>query len=190
MAAIVTSDIFTTSLGITSAEGIRTAFIENDLALTWLAEFLTNDEMVASACVIDACTLTQREYEMGQEWFLSWLRDATIHSVLDIQRSRIAQLSPAYDRGGCIHGHHGPLSQDMIEFVASESGAIRHQLDVLCRFVLILCGVEQRPSGEAALLLGISTHAVEVAYCTALEWLEIVRCQAILESSDFVAGCN
>jgi hypothetical protein len=49
------------------------------------------------------------------------------------------------------------------QFGARESDAIRHKLDVLCRFVLILCGVEQRPPCEAALLLGISKHAVDVA---------------------------
>ena len=78
----------------------------------------------------------------------------------------------------------------MLEFVASESDAIRHQLDVLCRFVLILCGVEQRPLSEAALLLGISTHAVEVAYCAALEWLEVIRCQAILVAGSCVGAVS
>jgi hypothetical protein len=190
MAAITTTEIVTTSLGIASAEEIRTAFIENNQALTWLAEFLTGDEMIASACLIDACTLMEREYEIGQEWFWISLRDATIHSALDIQRSRIAQLSPVYDHGSCAHQHHAPLSQDMIGFVASESEAFRHKLDVLCRFVLIFCGVEQRPPGEAALLLGISKHAVDVAYCAALESLEIIRCQAILEAGGWVGMAN
>jgi hypothetical protein len=189
MAATVTNGIITTNLGMASAEEIRTAFIENNQALTWLAEFLTGDEMIASACVIDACTLTEREYEIGQEWCWLLPRDATIHSALDIQRMRIAQLAPVYDRGACVHGHT-PLSQDMIGFVASESEAVRHQLDVLCRFVLILCGVEQRPSGEAALLLGISKHAVEVAYCVALESLEVIRCYAILRSDGYVVMVN
>lgn len=185
MAATVTNGIITTSSAITSAEEIRIAFIENDRALKWLAEFLTGDEMIASACVIDACTLTQCEYEIGEEWFWSWFRSATIHSALEMQRSRIVQLSSVYDRGGCMHGHHAPLSQDMIGFVASESESIRHQLDVFCRFVVILCGVEQRPPGEAALLLGTSKHAVEVAYCASLELLEVIWCEAILE----LGGC-
>ena len=190
MAAITTTETVTTSSRITRAEEIRTAFIENNQALTWLAEFLTGDEMIASACVIDACNLTQCEYEIGQEWFCAWPRNATIHSALDIQRSRISQLSPVYDRGGCVHKHHAPLSQDMIGFVASESDAIRHGLDVLCRFVLILCGVERRPPCEAALLLGISKHAVDVAYCAALDSLEVIWCQAILESGGCIGMAN
>jgi hypothetical protein len=190
MAATITTGIVTTSSRIASAEEIRTAFIENNQALTWLAEFLTGDEMIASACLIDACTLAECEYEIGQEWFWISVRDATIHSALDIQRSRIAQLSRVYDYGSCTHQHHAPLSQYMIGFVASESDAIRHKLDGLCRFVLILCGVEQRPPEEAALLLGISKHAVDVAYCAALESLEIIRCQAILEAGGCVGMVN
>jgi hypothetical protein len=190
MAATVITGTFTPSSGMVSAEEIRTAFIENQQALTWLAEFLTDNEMIASACVIDACALTEREYEIGKEWFWALPRYATIHSALDIQRVRIAQLAPVYERGGCVHKHHAPLSQDMIGFVACESDSIRHQLDVLCRFVLILCGIEERSSGEAALLLGISKHAVEAAYCAALQSLEVIRCQAILEAGGYAGTAN
>ena len=190
MAATVTNGIITTSSAIASAEEIRTAFVENNQALTWLAEFLTGDEMIASACVIDACNLTQLEYAIGQEWFWTWPRNATIHSALDIQRSRIAQLSPVYERGDCINEHQAPLSQDLIGLVASESEAIQRQLDVFCRFVLMLCGVEQCQAGEAALLLGTSKHAVEVAYCVALERLEVIQCQTILESGGCVGAVN
>jgi hypothetical protein len=143
--------------------------IENNQALKWLAEFLTGDEMIASACVIDACNLTERAYEIGQERFWTCPCNANIHSALDIERSRIAQLFPVYDSGFCIH-EHAPASQDMIGFAASDSDAIRHNLDVLCRFVLILCGVEQRPPCEAALLLRISKHAVDVACCATLDF--------------------
>ncbi len=187
MAAIAT---FTPSSGLASAEEIRMAFIENKQALTWLAEFLTDDETIASACVIDALSLTERAFEIGKEWLWTWPRYATIHSALDIQRIRIAQLSPVYNRGDCIPAHHGALSQDMVGFVASESSTVRRQLDVLCRFVLILCGVEQRSSGEAALLLGISEQAVAVAYCAALESLEVIRCQSMLESGYCAALLN
>lgn len=151
MAAMIIMSGTTSGSGIAGVEEIRTAFIENNQALTWLAEFLTGDEMIASACVIDACNLTER---------------------------------------GCIHEHQAPLPQDMIGFVASESDVIRHKLDVLCRFALILCGVERRPPGEAALMMGISQHAVEVAYCAAIDSLEIIRCQAILEAGGYVVMAN
>lgn len=90
----------------------------------------------------------------------------------------------------CIHGHHAPLSQDMVGFVGSEFLAVRHQLDVLCRFVLILCGVEQRSSDGAALLLGISKRAVTAAYCAALDSLEVIWCHAILVSGSCIDIAN
>ena len=190
MAAITTTETVTTSLSIASAEEIRTAFIDNKQVLTWLAEFLTDDEMIASACVIDAFNLMEKEYEIGQESFGTWPRNATIHSALDIQRSRISQLSPVYESGGCIHEHHAPMSQDMMGFLVSESDVIRHKLDVLCRFVLILCGVEERSPCEASRLLGMSKHAVDVAYCGALNSLEVIWCQAVLESSGCMGMTN
>lgn len=47
MAAIITSGTITTSSAVARAEEIRTAFIENKQALTWLAEFLIGDEIIA-----------------------------------------------------------------------------------------------------------------------------------------------
>jgi hypothetical protein len=38
--------------------------------------------------------------------------------------------------------------------------------------------------------LGISKHAVEIAYCAALEELEVMRCQAILESGRCAGRAN
>jgi DNA-directed RNA polymerase specialized sigma24 family protein len=72
--------------------------------------------------------------------------------------------------------------------VVRESDVIRLRLDSLCRFVLVLCGFEQRSTGEAALLLGISKHAVEAAYGSALESLEVIYCQAVLASCGCVAA--
>ena len=97
MAAIITSGAITTSSRIAGAKEILTAFIENNQALTWLAEFPTGDEMIASACVIDACNLAEREYEFGQEWFWTCLltrRSTPSSGSLD------CRLSPAYDHGG------------------------------------------------------------------------------------------
>jgi len=39
-------------------------------------------------------------------------------------------------------------------------------------------------------LLGISKHAVDVAYCAALDSLEVIWCQAILESGGCIGMTN
>ena len=184
MAAITTSERNATSSGIATAEEIRSAFAEHKQELTWLAEFLTNDELMASACLADAGNLSKssnKEDEVCQEWARSWPREATIRSAVDFKRMRIAELSCAYEGEACGQQHF-PLALDTIELVVRESEFLRLRLDSLCRFALILCGFEQHSAVEAARLLGISKRAVEGAYGTALESLEVIQCQAVLES--------
>jgi len=190
MAAITTSGSIANSPGIPSGEAIRTPFTEHDQELTWLADFLTGDETVASACVIDASTLREGENGKSQEWLWPWPREATIRSALDVQRVRIAQLSSAYDRCDCVYGEHASLPLEMLEFLVRESDVIRVRLDTICRFVLVFCGIENRRSREVALLLGISEHAVEAAYCAAFQFIDAIRCQAIVESYGYPAAYN
>ena len=192
MAATTTSGTTATSSGIPDAEEIRAAFTEHRRELAWLAEFLTDDELMASVCVADARNLTDtHEDEICQECVRRWPREATIVSALDLKRTRIAELSSVYESyeyGAFVGRQHPPLSLDIFELVVSESDLVRRRLDSLCRFVLILCGVEQRSTGDAALLLGISKHAVEAAYSSALESLEVIYCQVFLESYGCVAA--
>lgn len=190
MAALATTATSANSSGIATVEEIRAAFTEHRQELTWLAEFLTGDEMVASACVIDARVLTERAERVFQEWLWTWPWGATIRSAIDVQQARIAQLASACDLRGCFHGQHGPLPPEMVEFVVREAELVRLRLDALCRFSLILCGVEQRSAHEAALLLGVSKRAVEGAYCAALESLEIIHCLVTLESAGGAAVPN
>ncbi len=167
MAVITTNENITTSSAIGTAEEVRGAFSEHTRELTWLAEFLTDDELMASACVADARDLSRknnREDEICQECVRSWPREATIRSALDVKQSRIAELSPAYESADCTPQRHPPLSLDRIELVVRESEVIRCQLDSLCRFVLILCGIEHHSVRDVARLLGISKHAVQAAY--------------------------
>lgn len=186
MAAITTSETIATSSAIADAEEIRAAFTEHRRELTWLAEFLTNDELMASACVADARDLPDNnEDEICQDCIGRWHREATILCALDLKRTRIAELSSVYESyeyGAFVGQQHPPLSLDIFELVVGESDLVRLRLDSLCRFVLILCGVEQRSTGDAALLLGISKHAVEAAYSSALDSLEVIYCQVFLES--------
>lgn len=185
----INTDIAATS-GIATAEEIRAAFSEHKQELTWLAEFLTGDELMASACVTDARDLTEsnNEDEICQERLQLWAREATVRSAVDFKRMRIAELSSTYEHGDFIGHHHLPLSPDRIELVVRESDTIRSRLDSLCRFVIILCGFERRSFGEAAQVLGISKCAVEAAYSSALDILEVIYCQAVVESYGLAAA--
>jgi hypothetical protein len=178
----LTNDANWAAGGKANVEQIRTAFSEHEQELTWLAEYLTGDVVMARACVIDARKRTEYEYEIGDEWFCSWPRDATILSAVELQRTRIAQLAAIYDQCGCIHGRQGHLSPETVEFVAGPTGLAGLRFDTLCRFVFVLCCLDERSADEAALFLGISKHTVEGAYCKVLEALELMCCQAICGS--------
>lgn len=178
----LTSDANLAAGGKANLEQIHTAFSEHEQELTWLAEYLTGDVVMASACVIDARKRTEYDYEIGHEWFSSWPRDATILSAVELQRTRIAQLAAVYDHRGCIHRMHGHLSPETVAFVAGPTGLAGFQFDTLCRFVFVLCCLAERPVAEAALFLGITIHTVEGAYCKVLESLELICCQAICGS--------
>lgn len=190
MAAITINGSFAKSSAIANADEIGAAFAEHKQELTWLAEFLTNDELMASACVADAGDLSEsnKEDEICQECVRTWPREATIRSALDLKRTRIAELSLAYECEDQIGRQHDPLSSDIIEVVVSESDVIRRRLDSLCRFVLVLCGIERHSVRDVACLLGISKHAVEAAYSRALGFLEVMYCQEVLESYEFPAA--
>lgn len=189
--ATIMSDAFREACpAMASAAEIRTAFTQHKQELTWLAEFLTGNEIMASACVIDARTRTENRNAVSEEWFWTWPRETTIRSALDLERVRIDQLASVYERRDRIYCQHASMSTGMAELLVIEFEAVQLRLDVLCRFVLMLCGVEERSVTETAQLLGISKRAVEGAYCAALDALEVIYSQAILESYGWTGTLN
>jgi len=158
--------------------------------LEWLANFLTGDEKVAAACVVDACALAESENPGFQAWLLEWARLATIRSAVQIQQRRIAQLSSAYMQRRCIHRGHAALSSDWTEILVEETKVLIAKLDVLCRCALVICGLEKRSAHEAALLLGVDPISVEGAYCAAIKFLDVIGCEQLQQHNDFAAVCN
>ena len=171
-------------------ENIGEIFSRHREELQWLADFLTGDEMVAEACVVDARALAESENPGFQEWMLEWARLATIRSAVQVQQKRIAQLSSAYLRRRCIHGGHAALSSDSVELLVEESCVLMARMDVLCRCALVICGLEKRSAHEAALLLGADRTSVEGAYCAAVKFLEVIGCEQFQRQNDFAAVCN
>ncbi len=172
------------------AEDIRGAFVSHREELKWLAGFLTANDQVADACVIDASAIPATPARISRRGLAGWTRFATISSAIEIQRLRIAQLAPSYERRHSAHRDERPLPPEGIELLVVESDLVQSRLDGLCRFVLILCGVERCSSQEAALLLGISRVAAQTAYCVARECLEIMHCQTLVESCGGYAAYN
>ena len=170
------------------SEYVGTVFGQNREELEWLANFLTGDEKIAEACVVDACAQAELENPGLQEWPCKWASMSTIRSAAQIQQQRIAQLSSAYSR--CIHGGHTFLSSDWCDVLLEESSAVCARLDIFCRFALVICGLEKRSANEAALLLGVDPASVEGAYCAAIKSLEVISCEQFQRQNGFAAVWN
>jgi DNA-directed RNA polymerase specialized sigma24 family protein len=145
--------------------------------LQWLAGFVTANETVAEACVIDACGLTESQLQRSDDVMMEWQRHATIRAAIEIQRVRISQISSTYETRRCRHRSHARLSQDAVDLVIDEGSRLVTALDVLCRCALVLCGIEKFSLRETAALLGVNKKVARAAYCTALDYLDVLRCE-------------
>ena len=174
----------------TADEAIRGSFVEHQEELRWLAMFLTGNEEVAEACIVDAFEFSQKLFELMPDRMPVSPAFAAMDSALEIQRARLADLSRLYEGRLCLHTNHEQLPRESLEFIVMESDVIRSRLDTLCRFVLIICGVEKFTWDETARWLGISALAVEAAYCAAIEALEVVDCEAQIDCNTGPAAWN
>src|SRR5208337_1261254 len=106
------------------SEYVGTVFSQNREELEWLANFLTGDQKIAEACVVDACAQAELESPGLQEWPSTWASMSTIRSAAQIQQQRIAQLSSAYMQSGFIDGGHTVLSSDCCDVLLEESSVV------------------------------------------------------------------
>ena len=171
-------------------EYVGTLFSQNREELEWLANFLTGDEKIAEACVVDACALAESVSSGVQDWLVKWACLTMIQSAVQMQQRRITQLAAAYKQRGCTHGEHSALSSDWRDVLVEESSVLIARLDVLSRCVLVICGLQKRSTEQAAVLLGIDRIVVEGAYCAAIESLEVIGCEQFQRQNDFAAVWN
>ncbi len=163
---------------VTTAEVIRGKFVEHQQELQWLASLLTGDEVVAEACVVDACGIAQKLSSVIGGGLAISPTFATIYSAIQVQKRRIAELSAIYESEAFLCGAQDQLPHECLELIVTNCDLVRRRLDVICRFALVMCGLEACPIAEVARWLGISESAVKSAYGAALESLEVIDCEA------------
>ncbi len=152
-----------------TTDDITRAVTQSRAELDWLAFFLTADGMMAEACIVDACALATRQTYLAQEWLGDWLKRATVRSAIEMQQRRLTALSHAYEKRPCLHYSHEPLAPHVSEVLKQVSAFAKHRMDVLCRFAIVLRGVQGHDASEAASMLNISRRSLDAAYCAALE---------------------
>jgi hypothetical protein len=156
-----------------TTDDIRKIFGDYHKVLRWLAIFLIDDEKLADAYIVDACTIAETQTPDFHEWLVHWAARATVGWALQGQRARISELTPKYEHREPVHLTHLPLSPEHFVSLIKNSEDIRTRLDVLCRFVLVLRGIGKDSYDEVATQLGIGRSAVERAYCVAYDAIEL-----------------
>lgn len=160
----------------TTPQMIRGMFVQRQAELTQLATFLTGDTEVAQACVVDACSSMEHSYAFAGDMQPVSPTAAVIQSAADMLRSRIAQLSFAYENQACGDAEREPTACPVLELMLLESAGVRLGVDTVGRFVLAIRDTGKGSSEEAAAMLGMSRWAVEAAYSAAVDALEAVEC--------------
>ena len=150
---------------------IRKGFTAHRKELQRLALFLTGDESLADACLTAARAFAATYKNVFLHWVLHWVRRATIVSAIRLQPLRIKQLAEMYTARPCLHGAHPLLTSEEIELLKARYRNCALQLDLLCRFALVMYGIEKYSPAQAALLLGVSKEAFDAAYCATLQLL-------------------
>jgi DNA-directed RNA polymerase specialized sigma24 family protein len=176
--------------GFASYEEVRKVFREFRGELEWLAYFITGDQDVAAACVVDARGFSESHNPVFEEWLLHWARYATIRSTIDTVRSRIQQLSRRYAQPACVHGTHEPLSADLLGLFVEESDILVSRLNVISRAALVICGIEKHSIRDAALLLGVNSACVRAAYCAGLQLLDVLQREQFRQDNQYAPACN
>ncbi len=167
-------------------DDIRKVFGDYHNLLRWLTGFLIGDEKLAGGCIVDACTIAETQTPDFHEWLVYWGARATIGYALQIQQANIAELAPKYESSEPAHLKHPALSPEYFLLLIKNAENIHARLDVLCRFVLVLCGIANDSYDKVAAQLGVSRSAVEAAYCVAFDALELAS-DGVLCSADVPA---
>ena len=170
-----------------TADDIRRTFGDYHNLLRWLAVFLTGDEKLADACIVDACTIAEAQTPDFHEWLIHWAARATVGCVLHRQHADIVELATKYEKSEPDHRRHPALSPEYFLSLVKNSEDIHARLDVLCRFVLVLRGIANDSYDKVAAQLGISRSAVEGAYCVGFDALELAS-EGVLCSADVQVG--
>ncbi len=172
-----------------TAEEIRRVFREHLEEVEWLALFLTGNEELATVCMVDACAVAAAPNDVFVQLFGCWIRGYTIRSAIEMQQVRIAELASFYERRPCDHREHAPLASEDLDLLYERPDKAAVRIDVLCRLALVLRGIEGYSPVESARILGVSPTVVEAAYCAALQALEVVTCEVLVESETAAQRC-
>lgn len=147
-----------------SPDDVRRLFGDYRNVLTWLSMFLTRDKVLAEHSVVDACTIAEQQGELFHDWLIYWGARATVRIAYQQVHEEVTKLASEYALMAVQVEDQKPLSAEMLRVLVENSEVIASNLDVFCRFVLVLRGIAQDGFEDVARHLGSTVPATELAY--------------------------
>lgn len=155
-------------------EDLQRSVSEHREQLHWLALFLTGDESLAAACLSHAALLAITQQQVFVDWIEHRVRRAVIVTAAKLQQTRILQLASDGRLHHCSHLHHPLLTGPELKLLQQLPHENAFRIDVLCRFALVMCGIEGYSAHKAALMLEVKRSAIDAAYCSGIESLSLL----------------
>jgi DNA-directed RNA polymerase specialized sigma24 family protein len=157
--------------GLASSHEIQSAFAEQREHLYWIALLITGDDTLADLAVVNASALSANYRSVFRDWLNGWAKYATVRAAIGEVHGLISASAPCLADSSSEHPDGAVLSDDQVASLRRvDPRDIIAALDPLARSALVLRGIQRASIADCALLLGIPSRVVTIAYGHALRW--------------------
>jgi DNA-directed RNA polymerase specialized sigma24 family protein len=157
--------------GLASSDEIRSAFAEQRDHLYWIALLITGDETLADLAVVNASALSANYSSVFRDWLNGWATYATVRAAIREVHGLISASARYLEDSSTEGSDDDVLSDDQVASLRQvDPQDIIAALDPLARSALVLRGIQHASIADSALLVGVPSRVVAVAYGQALRW--------------------
>jgi hypothetical protein len=157
--------------GLASTHEIQSAFDEQRECLYWIALLITGDEILADLAVVNASALSANHSSVFCDWLNGWATYATVRAAIREVHGLISASARYLENSSSEHPNGAVLSDEQIASLRLvDPRDIIIELDPLARSALVLRGIQHASIADSALLLGVPSRVVAIAYGQALLW--------------------
>jgi DNA-directed RNA polymerase specialized sigma24 family protein len=157
--------------GLATTDEIRSPFAEQRHDLYWIALLITGDDTQADLAVVNASALSANYSSVFRDWLNGWATYATVRAAIREVHGLISASAHYLEHSSSSHPDGAVLSDDQVASLRQiDPQEIIVALDPLARSALVLRGIQHASIADSALLLGVPSRVVAVAYGQALRW--------------------
>jgi DNA-directed RNA polymerase specialized sigma24 family protein len=157
--------------GLATTDEIRSAFAEQRDHLYRIALLITGDDTLADLAVVNASALSANYSSVFRDWLNGWATYATVRAAIREVHGLISASARHLENSSSDHPDDAVLSDEQVASLRQvDPQEIIAALDPLGRSALVLRGIQHASIADSALLLGVPSRVVAVAYGQALRW--------------------